>query len=165
MSDHEVTISAGPAVDLEAGFFRGECSCGWRGNNVWPREHAAEESMAHARSGFIVARGAADGFVEPSAQWLAWHEEAGGDRDKMFDLAERDLATQRGAVAAAPLVAAEAVRLVQAGQLGGSAGSVAAFARSALAALAAPPCAHEWADARNRAVASGEFCPKCGAVR
>jgi len=34
-------------------------------------------------------------FSEPSSQWLAWHEEASGNRDKMFDLAERDLRAAR----------------------------------------------------------------------
>jgi len=47
---HEATIVAGPIVDLEAGFFRAECSCGWRGNNVSAREYAVDESMVHARS-------------------------------------------------------------------------------------------------------------------
>ena len=27
------------------------------------------------------------------------------------------------------------------------------------------PCEHEWVDARNRFVSSGEWCPKCNAIR
>lgn len=28
-----------------------------------------------------------------------------------------------------------------------------------------PECAHEWVDARNEYVLSGEWCPKCNAIR
>ena len=31
--------------------------------------------------------------------------------------------------------------------------------------LATPPCIHEWVDARNRYVKSGEICRECGAIR
>lgn len=33
------------------------------------------------------------------------------------------------------------------------------------AALSAKPCSHEWADARNSRVLSGELCVKCNAIR
>lgn len=28
-----------------------------------------------------------------------------------------------------------------------------------------PPCEHDWVSMRNKAVESGEYCPKCGGVR
>lgn len=28
-----------------------------------------------------------------------------------------------------------------------------------------PDCEHDWTDARNEVIQSGEWCPKCGSVR
>jgi len=41
----------------------------------------------------------------------------------------------------------------------------AALSLAALAGVQAEPCEHDWKDMRNEYIESGEWCPKCGAIR